>query len=499
MLPENEIGVGGEAQVFSIGSGEVLKLFKTPDHPHFAGKGKRKRALREAARERLKLHQRKLLQFPTELPGGVLAPTRESLAYANQSGRRIVGYKMPYLADAVTLLELSDPDFRETSGITQDSIIRRFQTLCPTVEALHGAKIKAAAKTGKQKVLKPRPIIIGDFNPLNALSTGERITLIDADAAQFEGDKEMFWCRTFVPQYTDPKHLRAQGRELQLFKAHSEETDWYAFAVLFWECFLMAHPYFGVHTPKSGSPMGPNQRILERVTLLHPEVRYPSAGIHFQVLPDELLDFYERLLVKDERLPFPRQILESLKWSICPKCKKGHARSVCPFCVQAPMPAAVVEVSTADVTERKVFETSGVILSVELQGPSHDLRYLYYREGALYREDNSVVLDQFQLTADAKFRVHGRDTLISLKGQTYLFSPNQRPKAVSADQFRGERPVYDANTEHYFWLSEGKLMRSAEFGSEFIADVLKNQTQIWSDLVLGSAFIGRYSAGIVSF
>ena len=54
--PASSIGQGGEADVYDIGSGLALKLFKPPDHPDFAADP----LAQQAAADRLQEHQQKL-------------------------------------------------------------------------------------------------------------------------------------------------------------------------------------------------------------------------------------------------------------------------------------------------------------------------------------------------------------------------------------------------------------------------------------------------------
>src|SRR5687768_11521735 len=100
--PRQAIGKGGEADVYDIGQGQALKLFKTPMHADFASDA----TAREAARARLEEHQQKLPQFPCDLPARVLTPQR--LATADAAGRKIIGYVMPLLQGAEVLLRFGE-------------------------------------------------------------------------------------------------------------------------------------------------------------------------------------------------------------------------------------------------------------------------------------------------------------------------------------------------------------------------------------------------------
>ncbi len=64
------VNKGGEAEVFDIGEGLALKLFKPPDHPDYDLSPLEQKA----ARLRLDEHQQKLPKFPKNLPRSVIVP-----------------------------------------------------------------------------------------------------------------------------------------------------------------------------------------------------------------------------------------------------------------------------------------------------------------------------------------------------------------------------------------------------------------------------------------
>jgi hypothetical protein len=81
LKPSRSIGKGGEADVFDIGGGKALKVFKRADHPDYQGLPTEQ----QAAIARLHEHQQKLRDFPTNLPQRVVQP--ESLELTNQGKR----------------------------------------------------------------------------------------------------------------------------------------------------------------------------------------------------------------------------------------------------------------------------------------------------------------------------------------------------------------------------------------------------------------------------
>ena len=82
------VGQGGEAEVYDLGDGRVLKWWKPASHPDYAGDA----AAAAAATRRIAEHQRKLRAFPAGLPAAVIAPgavrDREEDARRTSSGSR---------------------------------------------------------------------------------------------------------------------------------------------------------------------------------------------------------------------------------------------------------------------------------------------------------------------------------------------------------------------------------------------------------------------------
>src|SRR5918999_1000650 len=85
--PTRALGKGGEADVFDLGDGRALKVFKPPEHPDYQGLPEEQ----AAARARLDEHQRKLPAFPKVLPARVVVP--QTLA-TDKRGRTVLGYAM---------------------------------------------------------------------------------------------------------------------------------------------------------------------------------------------------------------------------------------------------------------------------------------------------------------------------------------------------------------------------------------------------------------------
>lgn len=464
--PQKIIGAGGEAEVFDLGNGDALKLFKPPTHPDYRGLPQEQ----QNARDRLACHQQKLPNFPQPLPSRVMAPRH----LARDPQGAIVGYTMPLLSDAEPLLRYRDRAFRQ-NGIDQTTIVQIFQDLHDTVSKLHFAGI-----------------VIGDFNDLNVLIQGTHAYLIDADSFQFGG----FPCRMFTTRFVDPLLCEWHASQPVLKLPHTADSDWYAFAILLMQCLLFVDPYGGIYKPKDSQKCLPHSlRPQHRITVFHPEVCYPKPAIPYRVLSDDLRHYFHQVFEQDWRGEFPRSLLDSLTWKICSSCHTEHARVACPNCTVSIPVQAVQTRSKGLVQARIVFQTGGTILTATVeQGP---LKWLYHDRQQFCREDGSVILSG-ELQPNMVWRIQGQTTLLGYQRQVVKFLPDGSFERFAADSF-GNVVQFDVNSTACYWLHSGQLRRSAEThgntDSRLMGTVLPNRTRFW----VGSRFgFGFYQAGELS-
>jgi len=463
--PRMSIGKGGEADVYKIGRGLALKVFKPPNHPDYNGQPKEQ----EGARKRIEEHQRKLPQFPRNLPRRVVTP--QELA-TNKTGKKILGYVMRLIPGAESLMRYGEISFR-AAGISNDMTVGIFRDLHKTVREVH-----------------PAHVIMGDFNDLNVLIVQNvEAYIIDADSFQFG----QFPCRVFTTRFVDPLLCDHKEKRLVLNRVYTFDSDWYAFAIMLMQSLLFVGPYGGIYRPKKKTNRMPHdRRPLYRITIFHPEVKYPGPAVHYKVLPDDLLQYFHLVFEKDQRGEFPLALLESLKWIKCDNCGLEHARNICPECAQV-APAAVKEVVVirGKVAVRQIFRTHGLILFATYQN-SKPL-WLYHENDEFRREDKSLVL-QGGLDPLIRYRIRGNSTLMGKNGQLFILVDGQQPDRLNIDSY-ATLPIFDANKKACYWVHMGQLMRDGILGPEYIGDVLANQTLFW----VGEHFgFGFYRAGSIN-
>lgn len=450
------IGQGGEATIYQIDPGTVLKLYKTPTDPDYAMNP----ALQQAAAARLGDQQRKLPAFPTGLPPEVVAPSE-----LVRVGGDIIGFTMPYISGMEVLMQYGLRTWCEANGIDTNQTISIFRELHTVVRHLH--------RLG---------VVVGDFNDLNVLTDGRTLRLVDADSMQFGG----FICRTFTGRFLDP--LLAGVTQLVPVRPHNQNSDWYAYFVMLIQSLLHVGLYGGVHRPTAGTRFQHDDRVLQRITLLHPDVLYPKPARAFAILPDELQAYFQAVTEHDRREAFPLKLLDNLRFTTCLLCGNLHARPTCPQC-QAPGRVHQTVTIRGQVTARRVFRTSGKIVQAAVQ--HGQLLYLYEERCVLYREGSNRLMDA-TLSPELRFRLRGTDTLIAHGNVLLIVASDGTVSRHVADCYLGRLPMFDTNADDFFWLQDGQLRQSARLGSLYLGDVLSGQTLFWVGEQLG---FGLYRAG----
>ncbi len=307
LTPQMLLGQGGEAEVYDLGDGRVVKWWKPADHPDFIGMPHEQ----ATAARRLVEQPAKLRALPGNLPAAVVAPC--GFALATKRGSE-VGYLMPKITGE-PLHSYGELRWRRDHPIAGADIIAALGSLHDAIAGLHRAGI-----------------VIGDCNDLNVLVDGRRIHLIDVDSYQFGG----FTCPMFSERFVDPRLCDAQ--QLVPVRPHDVDSDWFAFAVMVFRSLLGVGPWGGV-----ARGIANGARALKRASVFGADITYPRAARPLATLPDDVLDVFRKIFERDQRGEFPRGLLANLHLRKCPGCGDEHARVRCPACqAVAHVPPAVV-------------------------------------------------------------------------------------------------------------------------------------------------------------
>lgn len=460
LSPKKSIGKGGEADIYDIGRGKALKVYKMSDHPDYDGLPLEQ----QAADLRIALHQEKLPAFPGNLPDRVIAP--EELATETR-GRRIIGYTMRYLKGGEILRKLS---VKDPQGRDRNAVCRIFLDLHRTLRDIHRAGV-----------------VIGDFNDLNVLLMGQDAYLIDADSFQYG----KFLCMVYTARFLDPLLCDPASSALAPVRQFNALSDWFSYTVMLMQSLLHVDPYGGVYAPVDPSMrLTHDLRPLRRITIFHPDVRYPKSAIHYSALPDELLEYFHKVFLNDNRGEFPRELISSMHWTKCPSCGIEHARSHCPVCVNTGAAEIPVTVVRGEVTVTRMFKTMGIILTA--RAAEGRLTWLYHEGGKYCREDGSVVF-KGELKPGMRFGLCGRTTVAGENERMAVITPGKLPVNIQVDS-QGNEPAFDTNGRDLTWIRNGQIFRSGDVSPEFLGDVLEGQTFFR----IGPKFgFGYYRAGSI--
>lgn len=504
---------GGEAYLYGFGSDFLLKVYRSPDDVLYRGDPQ----LQKRCRERLKLLTEKLKHFPPNLPERVVSI--KDLAWDSpRAGASMVGVIIPLIRDCMTLRELGQASVRKQ--ITENTIRDLFIDLYDTVVATHAQNV-----------------VIGDFNDRNLLIQQRKgsVFLIDADSMQYGN----FACSTFMPKYIDPLIARWVPNRIQGENGHVEKlrpftifSDWYSFALLFWEAMTQVPLFGGVYRPKSK-----NRQVVEEderpfrnppLSVFHKDVRLPPSRDP-EILPDEILRWCRLVIEKGVREPFPIRFLEDLRFrpdgygylaktstppkpspppppimppvlppkpNSLPGFGTGGTTIILPSPRPTPLPRPSPlgnwllsrqprSVQTTQPVVTDVFQTKGMLADVQFQGGR--LRYIYNEDNRFRREDGSeLVSGPYRLLRKSSF--FGECTILALGKQAYFFDPREEPEKVPAELFRGEIPVFDSNERTLFWVQEDRLKALSPTGPIDLAVVPRKFTWIWTGPAFGFGF-----------
>ncbi|MDR0606790.1 MAG: hypothetical protein LBG52_00150 [Candidatus Peribacteria bacterium] len=455
-----EIGAGQEAVVYEIGGGKVAKLYRQPNDSYYAGSS----VEQQAAKIRLAMIRKKLSAFPSGLPANVIGPQ----ALLTDTKGEIVGYVMPFIRGAETLLTYGDLQFRESKNVSNNEIRDLFLTLHQTVKAVH-----------------QQGVVIGDFNDLNILVKNKIPYLIDTDSWQFGQVLSTMYTERFV----DPLICGLHNGIWVMTKEHNPLGDWYAFNALLFKTLLFVDPYGGIYKPKDPAKRVKQQlRPQHRITVFNPEVVYPKHALDWKVLPDVLIQHFQNLFIKDQRGEFPVQLLETMHWQTCPQCGIQHAKSRCPICTAGMIIPVVV---SGNVQVQEIFKTTGTLLYVTYQ--QGKLLYLYHENGK-YKRENAEVVRIGEIDRAMRFAVQNATTVFARENTLFHIQKGKQTQ-LSIDCV-GTRPIFSVTENTLFWVEHGRILRANPLGLEYTpikaGEGIANQTLIWADEKFG---FGMYKAG----
>ncbi len=444
------IGEGGEAEIYKINAQTVAKIFKLGSHPDFAQSAHMALLAEKKDQER----QDKLPQFPKRLPPKVIAPVDFLFSTNKSKPNQIVGYTMPYLSGSHPILEYTQRDFREKSDIDRAALSKIFADMHRTLSELH-----------------QQNIVFGDFNSLNVLVQNNEPYFIDADSMQFGN----FYCSGFTSRYVDPILCQNMNKAPILCKVYNKESDWYAFAVMLFECLLYVHPFGGVYKPMNLiDRVAAEERAVKQISIFHPEVQYPKMAEPLSSIPKDLRRFFESTFANQQRADFPFELLDFAAAGV----------AFTPMIAIAPIQKSYLT-ANGQLACIEVFETSGRVLAATWQ--DNKLVFIYWEAGKYLRENAQQILAGAN-PADISFKLCSNKTIASNKDAAFVLQKGSQPEKISVDLFRDEFPVLSKNSKACFYVDGGKIWKQEESKSKQIEEAMPRQTRLWVGEQFGLAF-----------
>lgn len=426
------LGVGGEAEVYRHGE-RAIKIYHPIDRLVEMNPGVNRRMLEK----RIILNREKIGHFPKGLPANVVAP----IAPVYQRDK-IAGFIMALVAGGYDIRQLARRAFREGT-IDNGMVTRIFIHLLETLTQLHR-----------------RGVVVGDLNDANVLFRDEQSWIIDADSMQFG----QYSCPVATERYLDPK---LYGVDLASAPRFTPGSDYFAYAALLLSAWLYVGPYGGRHQQLRTW----TRRAEARKSIFANDVHYPKAAVRYDILPDEILDYFERVFEKDLREPLGKNSLLGLEWRRCSHCGLEHARPLCP-CQVGKGAVKKASISYRAVKVETILETTGRIITAKLEGKT--LRYLYEQDGVIYREDGNQVM-QGPLTPGIRFAIAGETTWVGKETQLIGLRDGQTVERTQTNTFEN-LPMFTTAGSDLIRVDNNQLVHLSSRGRSPMGQVMPNQT-----------------------
>ncbi len=309
-----QVGQGGESTVYQI-KGQADRLVKLYSTPHIA------------------VYERKLAWMLANPPADPTADQgHASFAWpldtlCNEAGT-FVGYTMPFVQNAATLLKVFNPRLRAR---TLPNFDRRY---------LHRAARNLAAALG---AIHARGYVIGDLHESNVMVTPSAlVTLIDTDSFQVEAGGQLYPCIVGKPEYTPPE---LQGKSFRQVK-RSSEHDHFGLGVLVFQLLMDGNHPFRSRWRGSGDPPSLEEKIQRGMfpyfTGASGPVAPPPTSLTLEALHPKVMALLRRCFVDGHRKPGSRpapdewkQVLAAAEEDLL-ACPLGHYHAshldVCSTC-----------------------------------------------------------------------------------------------------------------------------------------------------------------------
>lgn len=196
-----------------------------------------------------------------------------------------VGYTMRAIGKAHSLCQLFPKAFRQRNHITPEIMLRLVRQLQTGVLHIHS-----------------RGILVVDLNEMNFLvsSNFAELFFIDVDSYQTPS-----FPATALMESVRDRHATT----------HTQDSDWFAFAVVSFQMFVGIHPFKGTYAPLQHLPDNAaklDARMRANISVLHAGVTVPAACLPFSLIPQSYLEWYRAVFEQGQRLPPPQSVQSAI-------------------------------------------------------------------------------------------------------------------------------------------------------------------------------------------
>lgn len=182
----------------------------------------------------------------------------------------VVGFTMDWV-NAIPLCKLFTNDFRNRSGITEDSTIELIENMKLTIDEIH--------KVG---------CLIVDANEFNFLADNQNYVIpyfIDVNSYKTPS----FPATAIMPSIRD-WHT----------KEFTELSDWFSFAIIACQLLVGIHPFKGRHPKYKKNDI--ESRMKSNVSIFNNKVRVPAPTRDFNIIPSKYKEWFIDLFENGKRL-----------------------------------------------------------------------------------------------------------------------------------------------------------------------------------------------------
>lgn len=189
-----------------------------------------------------------------------------------------VGYTMKHLTDGYPLCQMFTQAYKKRNNIDGKIVLNLVQLLQEGVKFVHS-----------------KDIIIVDLNEFNFLVTNDNNNVYFLDVDNYQ--TKMYPAQALMESVRD-RHS----------KTFNKETDWFSFGIVSFQMFVGIHPFKGKYDKTNhltDAEARLDYRMLNNISVLHPDVRVPSATLPFQSIPSGYLEWFKAVFEQGKRIAPP--------------------------------------------------------------------------------------------------------------------------------------------------------------------------------------------------